>query len=404
MTVKHSAILISVALSILALTGIRGICLAEDSTIDTLPQVVYRQDFNGDGKAEAADSRALLRLIQRNRDNGGLDYNGDGSVSVRDVLALLLDLRRGRLSLAPVGPGMSYPYRWSWVFGWSLNRDSDVEDIRQIADTAAAHGLNGLVLSANLDMLDLLDQDYFRRLSEVKNICDSLDLEIIPAVFSVGYGGGILSHNRNMAEGLPVRDAKFVVSGSAASLVADPPVGVTNGTFESYRNGIFDGFSYLNQAVGTVLVDTHEFHQGGASLEINFSSQGGSSYSGLKQSVRVAPFRNYRLKFWYKANNLNPTGGFRVQVQGDQGRTLTFLDGGLTVDKTWRELVLGFNSWSDEKIWVSFGLSGAANARIWIDDMSLEEAGLINVLRRPGTPLDGEECSFGGALSGRRRL
>jgi hypothetical protein len=27
---------------------------------------------------------------------------------------------------------------------------------------------------------------------------------VVPAVFSIGYGGGLLAHNRNLAEGLPV--------------------------------------------------------------------------------------------------------------------------------------------------------------------------------------------------------
>ena len=43
---------------------------------------------------------------------------------------------------------------------------------------------------------------------------------MIPNVFSAGYGGGILAHDKNLAEGLPVKDALYVVEerrGAASS-------------------------------------------------------------------------------------------------------------------------------------------------------------------------------------------
>ena len=62
------------------------------------------------------------------------------------------------------------PLRWVYV-SRGLRRDQDVADIRSIVTTAAAHGLNGMVLSAGLDRLDLQPPDYFKRLEAVKAIC-----------------------------------------------------------------------------------------------------------------------------------------------------------------------------------------------------------------------------------------
>ena len=56
---------------------------------------------------------------------------------------------------------------------------------------------------ARLDSIDLQPPDYLARLQKVKEIFDQNHLEMIPNIFSAGYGGGILAHDKNLAEGLP---------------------------------------------------------------------------------------------------------------------------------------------------------------------------------------------------------
>ena len=63
----------------------------------------------------------------------------------------------------PLCQAKEYPCRWVFV-SRSLRADKDVADIERIAETAAAHGLNGMVLSAGLDRLDRQPPDYFERL------------------------------------------------------------------------------------------------------------------------------------------------------------------------------------------------------------------------------------------------
>ena len=61
-----------------------------------------------------------------------------------------------------------YPDRFVWVFGWSLRNDKEVAEVTNLLATAAQAGLNGAVLSANLDTLCQQSPDYFRRLEQVK--------------------------------------------------------------------------------------------------------------------------------------------------------------------------------------------------------------------------------------------
>ena len=96
-----------------------------------------------------------------------------------------------------------YPYRWFYV-SRNLTQDTHVQEIRDLVETAAAHGLNGMYLSAGFDAIDLKTDDYFRRLQEVKGICDSNGIELIPRCLDVGYNSSLLAHDRNLAAGIPV--------------------------------------------------------------------------------------------------------------------------------------------------------------------------------------------------------
>ena len=55
------------------------------------------------------------------------------------------------------------PLRWVYI-SRSLRSDQDIEDIRKIARTASENGLNGVLLAAGLDSIDLKPPDYFTRL------------------------------------------------------------------------------------------------------------------------------------------------------------------------------------------------------------------------------------------------
>ena len=55
------------------------------------------------------------------------------------------------------------PKRWVYV-SRSLRADRDVDDIRQILQTASEHGLNGMLFAGGFDRMDLQPPEYFERL------------------------------------------------------------------------------------------------------------------------------------------------------------------------------------------------------------------------------------------------
>jgi hypothetical protein len=238
-----------------------------------------------------------------------------------------------------------FPLRWVYI-SRRLRSDQDVEDIRRVARIASENGLNGVLLAAGLDSIDLQPPDYMERLQRVKQIFDQYHLELIPSAFSAGYGGGILAHDRNLAEGLPVKDALYVVKGGEARIAPEVPV-----------------------------------------------PDGGPAVEGVwTREVAVHPFRCYRVTFRAKTEGLPATrpfssGAFRLNVRTADGRNLTPWNSRVPPTTDWREVRWGFNSLWYDKVQISIGAPNPRSGRAWVDSVRVEEVGLLNVLRRPGTPV-----------------
>jgi hypothetical protein len=237
------------------------------------------------------------------------------------------------------------PLRWVRISS-NLNSDAQVEQVRTLAKLGRDNGLNGVLLAAGVDSIDLKPPEYVARLKKVRQILDELQMEMIPNVFSAGYGGGILSHDKNLAEGIPVKDAVYVVKGSEARI--DPDIPVANG---------------------------------------------GPAQEGVwTREIPVKPWRCYRVSFRGKAEGLPPTqpfseGAFRLSVRTADKRNLTPWNVPINSDTDWREIRWAFNSMWYDRVTVSAGAPKPETGKAWVDSVRVEEIGLVNVLRRPGTPV-----------------
>jgi len=294
--------------------------------------------------------------------------------------------------------GASPTLRFRWVYvSRSLRNDGDVADIENIARTAGESGLNGMVLAAGLDRLDRQSADYFRRLEQVKRICKQNNVEIIPIVFSAGYGGAILAQNKNLAAGIPVKKALFVAEGDEARFVPDSPAELVNPGLEQYEGHRLAGYRFHDQPGVVSFVDRDVVHSGGASLRFEHFGEYEHGHARLMQELKVCPNRCYRVRCWVRTDSLEPEGCFRVQVLTADGRSLAPWDPRVPSTAGWREVVMGFNSLHYDTVRIYMGAWGGQSGRFWIDDLSVEEVGLLNVLRRPGTPVKVQSAEAGRA-------
>ena len=280
-----------------------------------------------------------------------------------------------------------YADRFVWVFGWGLNRDNEVTEISRVLESASHHGLNGAVLSAGLDTLCKESPDYFRRLESVQAICQTNHLELVPAIFSIGYGSAVLAHNRNLAEGLLVRDAPFLVKGAEARLETPTPLPWKNGGFEDQKENKLTGFDFYDQPGEIGFIDTEVKHSGHASLRLEHFTANPYGHGRVEQSLQVEPHRCYRVTVWVRSEGLEPANAFRTLVlAGD--RELAPREFHLPATSDWRKISFLFNSFDVSKLRLYAGVWGGKAGKIWLDDWSVEEVGPINVLHRPGTPVE----------------
>ncbi len=281
-----------------------------------------------------------------------------------------------------------YADRFVWIFGWGLGKDSDVPEISRVLDAAGQHSCNGAVVSFGLDTLCQKSADYFRRLDEVRQACERNHLEMIPSIFSVGYGGSALAHDPNLAEGVPVKDAPFLVQGGEARFVPGERALLANGGFEEFAGNKLTGFSLQDQPGEISFADTEVKHGGNASLRLENFTANPHGHGRIMQEVRLHPHRCYRLTLWAKTEGLQPAHAFQVLALAPTGnRELAPRSFNLPATTDWRKLTMLFNSLGCDKVRLYAGLWGGKAGKVWLDDWTLEEVGPMNVLHRPGTPV-----------------
>jgi hypothetical protein len=309
----------------------------------------------------------------------------------RNLIVFLLALLVATFLSSCASVEERFPYRWVRM-SRSLNNDSHVDEIAEIARIASEHGLNGMMLSASFSQIDGQPPEYFTRLARVKEICDGYGIEIIPIFLSAGYGSG-LSYDKNLAAGLPVHEALFVADGKQAVLEPDHEVNVLNGGFEKGQQDELTGYSSPTTLREVVVRDQEVSKEGRSSLRFENFAEFPRESGRLEQVVSVRPNRAYVLSCWMKTEGMDPgrpfsLGHIRFEVLGvPDGRRLQYHDPEVPTETDWIKVSVGFNSWNYEDVKFSIGAWTGENGRFWIDDLQINEAGLVNVLRRPGTPI-----------------
>ncbi|MFN7997548.1 MAG: carbohydrate binding domain-containing protein [Bryobacteraceae bacterium] len=278
-----------------------------------------------------------------------------------------------------------YPERWTYA-GARFGSDQELAQLEEVARTSAQHGMTAVVLSG-MDRISLANAAYLARLAKFKEFCDGLHLEIIPAGFKTGYGGSILSHDPNLAEGLAVEGALFVAGKTEARFVPDSPARLANSGFEEFKGDRANGFQEQDQPGHRSFVDRSVFHSGKASLRLENFGETAAGVARVQQEIRVTPNRCYRISAWVKTEGAEPGTLFSLKAFTADHRDLSPFEPPLAPTGGWTKVTTAFNSWYADRIFLNAGVFEGVRGKVWVDDLAIEEVGLMNVIRRDGTPL-----------------
>src|SRR5436309_441217 len=122
---------------------------------------------------------------------------------------LLLSAASLLLVAAPSASAEEPAYQDRWFYAsHNLQVEKIADELVKLIERAGKSSYNGVVLADyKLNILDRVPKHYFVHLDKVKKAAKANGIEIIPAVFPIGYSAGVLAHDPNLAEGLPVKDA-----------------------------------------------------------------------------------------------------------------------------------------------------------------------------------------------------
>jgi hypothetical protein len=254
-----------------------------------------------------------------------------------------------------------------WLYySTNLQVRDNVPKAQAIWRRAATAGYTHILLTdskmAKLGDLGEMTDVYFGNLAKLKALAAELKLELVPAVFHIGYSNNMLWHDPNLAEGLPVKDAKFVVRRGEARVVADPPV-----VLKPRPDWKDDLIALAPDGVASI---TAEFRDN----------------ARLVWKLNVTPFRCYHVSV--KVRTRDFTGEPRITVLGGKGGpSLQQENLGAKPTQDWTERHVIFNSLENSQVNIYFGVWGGGRGELAWKEFRIEEAGLTNILRRSGTPL-----------------
>lgn len=268
--------------------------------------------------------------------------------------------------------------------------EENVEDKIALVDRAAKAGYTGVLLAdTKFCLWDRVPDRYAGNVKRFREECRRRKLDFFAAVCPIGYSNDFLGRDPNLAEGLPVTDAPFVVrDGKLVPETPAEPILKNGGFEEGHRGGTPAGWGFVDEPGTVSVLDTETFAEGKTSLRMRDIGPDEPRNGRTMQRIAVKPFQYYRVSVSVKTQDFDSTGAMNIAVLDEKGRSLNWHMPPMAATQDWRRIDVTFNSLDNEAVNLYFGTWGARRGTVWWDDARVEPGGLVNLLRRNGAPFE----------------
>lgn len=279
-------------------------------------------------------------------------------------------------------------HRWFYLMT-NLQVNENLPKAETLLRRAAKVGYNGVVLADyKLNVLDRVTDNYFKNTRQFKATADELEIEVIPAVAPFGYSEGILTHDPNLAEGLPAREVPLRVVGDHAVVNSKLGDALPGGAFEDRRGDSFVGWDFQDEPGKMSFVEPEVRHSGTSSLRFEDPAKNSASGNArVSKLVKVHPWGQYHASIWIKTKGFESAAEVHMFALDSSGRKLSHSNLGVKPDQDWTEHHVVFNSLDNDEVRFYVGAWGGRLGKLWLDDAKLEETAFVNLLRRGGCPM-----------------
>jgi len=265
--------------------------------------------------------------------------------------------------------------KWIYVQK-NLLLDKSVDELDQLMQRGQAAGYDHLLLAdSKSGRLAEMDQRYFHNVDRVKQLAAKYHIEIVPALFPIGYSNEILGRDVNLIEALPVKNVPLTVQGGVAH-VDDPDAPKLPADFSDWKKWGYHDQNLVAENGNAKAVDPK-----------------GNSRISLK--LKVQPWRQYHVSVRIKTQDFH--GSPEIKALAD--RQLSWENLGVKHTRDWTLHHAVFNSEGNSVITLYFGVWGAGPGTIEWSEPKIEEIAFMNMPRRPGCPLTVTRAEGGQPLT-----
>ncbi|MBQ7651145.1 MAG: hypothetical protein IJS15_09310, partial [Victivallales bacterium] len=290
--------------------------------------------------------------------------------------------------------GGQYEDRWFYV-SRNLNNDQELADVEELVKKAGKVNLNGMLFACGVEGYGDWSADKKARLAQLKKTCDANGVEIIPIIWSIGYGT-MLGRNPNYVEGLLTKDIPYVAKGRKAFLNREVAPAIANGDFEQHDGDKFALNGWIDAPGKRSFADTTVVHSGKCAVRLERFSESQHGHGRICMNVKLAPNRRYRMKVFAKSEGLVPNKGkFMLQFYSKSGVLKAGVTPEIVPTQEWKEYSFVFSNGDVTDALLYLGMWGGVEGKLWIDDISLEMEGVSDIIRRDGTPFTVKNAKSG---------
>ncbi len=237
---------------------------------------------------------------------------------------------------------------------------------------------------SKFDKFQLQDKSYARNVRRLRQACTEHEMELIVPVCPVGYAAEFLAADPNLAEGMPVRKALFVVRDGKLT-PRDDLARLVNGSLEQWKRGSPVGWT-VDQPGSVSCKDDEVTYDGKPTLRQDHSASKRGVVRVL-QTIKVQPWHYYHVSVMAKTENCS-SSDFRISaVDMAKGYPLNWQPPPIRKTMDWTRLHATFASLDNSEVTLCLGSYNAKGGKIWWSDVQIEPGGLVNVIRRSSLPL-----------------
>ena len=256
-----------------------------------------------------------------------------------------------------------------WLYkATNLLVDKNVDELATLLERAHAAGYTHMLLTdSKFSRLGELDARYFKNIARVKELAAKHQIELVPAVFPIGYSNSLLSQDVNLVEALPVKDVPLVVHGGIASVADAAAPSLRGGTFDDAKKWSFKDENVVFENGTARVTDTK------------------GEKARISARIAVTPWRQYHISVRIKTDNFR--GQPEIKALPESGPSLCHDHLGVQPTQDWTTHHIVFNSQENTAVSLYFGMWDSQSGSLWWDDAKIEEIAFLNMPRRDGCPL-----------------